>query len=583
MLEVHAVDDGGWAIVGGPKAETFNTLDEALATYLEQCGSVPKAAKLRDADSLELNGAWRWLPACEQEPEPIKGTRIDGEALREAAVSLNTRATPVVIDGGPTPPGMLPSEVHGTPMTGGNTLANGWAHTAAILVDRSGNVELYLWSEVVPVVAREIDAGRMGGGSVDLRYKTLEGDAPRGVSLGSFALTNDPAVTTLDPANAPRARADGLMSAVRTCRFDGRVLRASNLTPRPRSTDMPPTQKKPALRGPAMDAENKIFGLFGIDPTDEDADCDLSNAIWAVRQAADAEEAIAAIMGGAPLEPAEVPGAAAASAVPAPAVAMASAAFRTAMAALSPLVVARDAKGLAKALRDAAAPMTPEQSAALMGQIQTVLGDIFGKPDATPAELFDMLNAAADQIKGALAAKAAPPAGSDAGAPPPVQANATPPAVQASATTRSAEDTAALAELAVLRADKARQTQLDEIDAAFSKAQRTIPATDRKQLAEDLLAQGDKAIRGRMLTNAIRAAGMQPITGTVMPAATRGGNDKQGDVPASLEKAVELVREEAKKSLRAGAHRDAVEAKARVIARKRWPSLAAAPVVTSEV
>mgnify|MGYP007100222907 CR=1 FL=1 len=31
----------------------------------------------------------------------------------------------------------------------------------------------------LPVVAREIDAGRMGGGSVDLRYKALEGDARR--------------------------------------------------------------------------------------------------------------------------------------------------------------------------------------------------------------------------------------------------------------------------------------------------------------------------------------------------------------------------------------------------------------------
>lgn len=613
--EVHASAGGGWDLVGsggGKHCETLrDALDSALAVIT---GGRSKPVYLRNPDTGEADGAWRWLPACEEEDAPIKGVRIDAEALREAAASLNARPTAIAIDGGPTPPGMLPSEVHGTPMTGGATPANGWAHWAVCVVNAAQRTELYLYGELVPVVARELDAGRIGAGSVDLRFQSVDGDAPRGVELASFALTNDPAVKTLMPPNSQRA-AEGALFAVRTYRL------ASTAVLRGKAPIMSKTKaKKKTLRGPATDAEAKLFALFGLDPADEDSDCDLIDAVFRVMQAADLEEAVDAINGVAPLEaPEEMAGTqAAALHPPEPSTAnptlddpskskptkshttdiplgQTQASVRAAIRSLTGDTL------LAKALR-AIDGLTQEQQDTWATQVLAALQDIFGMPDGSAADVMAALQGQADKIKGALAAQPtdAPPADAPTDATKPGDAAPTAPTPGGDAATMSAGTPDATAranttaDLVALRTEvthlrtqnevaqkrvaeleerEARRTLGDTISERFAKASRTLAPQDRDDLVSDLLALPDGPARERTIERALRAAVGGPLVSSVMTSTTAssvgGTQTGEGESAIDADTAVTRATEALKKE---GLRGPELHAKAYERARKDHPS-----------
>jgi hypothetical protein len=231
MTIVQASSRGFDVVVDGKATSSHATLRAALDAAR---GKVPCAAKvpfLRNPDTDAVNGAWRWLPATEEEPVAIGGVRIDAKAIEEMAASLNARATPIPVDGGPTPTGMLASQVHGTAHSGGATPANGWAHCGVVVLGADGLHELYLWAELVPSVAREIDAGRIALGSVHFGFGRLDGEAPRECVLVSHALTNDPAVTSLAPANSVRVGDRDLRSARRSRQLVGSRSSGATSTP----------------------------------------------------------------------------------------------------------------------------------------------------------------------------------------------------------------------------------------------------------------------------------------------------------------------------------------------------------------
>lgn len=618
--EVHA-SASGWDVVGAGGSQHFDTLRSALDAALPiVTGGRQKASYLRNPDTMEPNGAWRWLPACEEEDAPVKGVRIDAEALREAAASLNARPSAIAIDGGPTPPGMLPSEVHGTPMTGGATPANGWAHWAVVVVNAQGRCELYLWGELLPVVARELDAGRIGAGSVDLRFTSTEGDAPRGVELASFALTNDPAVKTLMPPNSQRA-AEGALLTTRTYRLAGlALLRGRNQAP---MSKLAKKSSKKTLRGPATDAEAKLFALFGLDPTDEDSDCDLIDAVFKLMQAADLEEVVDAVNGMGPLEAPEqgAPAVQAAALHPVDGVANPAVADpsksqptkshttniplgQTQASADSVRAAIRALTGdslLAKALR-AIDGLTQEQQDAWASQCLSVLQDIFGMPDGSAADVMAALQGQADKIKGALAAQPTQP--SDQGAPPndanapgdaapggdaaQMGANCDPKKVDATARANTTADLVALrTELTHLRGEadaarkrvvelearEARRTLGDDITARFSKAQRTLAPQDRDDLVSDLLALPEGPARERTIERALRAAVGGPLTTRVMTETTPGSaagtqtNEQAPEIDAdtAVVRSLEALRKE-------GLRGEELHTRALERARKDYPS-----------
>lgn len=254
----------GWRV--GEKA--YSTLREAIDAARSLVSTNGKSPFLRDPDTGEVNGAWRWLPATEEESAPIGGVRIDAVAIDEMAESLNSRSTPIPIDGGPAPDGMLSSDVHGTASTHGGTPANGWAHWAVSVAGSDGVVELYLWAELIPSVAREVDAGRIAMGSVHFGCERIEGeDSPRGCVLISHALTNNPAVTTLAPANSVRSTA----SAWRSRTIAGRVLRGGGekVAESIQRADEPQSegdnQPAEAQRGPGQDALAAVLQSIGAE------------------------------------------------------------------------------------------------------------------------------------------------------------------------------------------------------------------------------------------------------------------------------------------------------------------------------
>ncbi len=307
---VYRDADGAYTVTSGDSTSSYTSLREALDAALPAVATHEKAARLRDEKSGDLNGAWRWLPATDVEAVAKGGVRIDATAIREMADSLNTSPRPVPIDGGPTPEGMAPSPVHGTAFDSG-TPANGYAHWAVVVEGPTvDDAKLYLFAEVMPHIAREIDSGRLAEGSVHFGYSSVDGELPRGVELISHALTNDPAVKTLAPANSVR----GLTLGTRTVSMVG-ALRARPIT-RTREKSMKKiairagltaivneTAKKAgkdaeAVRGPALDKLAQLATSLGIDINDEmdseSWESPIDQAICALKNAAKVEKILEA-------------------------------------------------------------------------------------------------------------------------------------------------------------------------------------------------------------------------------------------------------------------------------------------------
>ena len=478
----------GWRVLDGDAVlSTHERLSDALDAALPSVATT-KTARLRNPDTGELNGQWRWLPASDEDSEPLKGALLDAESLRELAMSLNARPSPIAIDGGPTPPGMLPSEVHGTAYTGGGTPANGWAHYALVARALSGMHELLVWSELVPTVARELDAGRVATGSIhfDATHIDASNGAARGMVFRSHALTNDPADVSLEPANAPRRR---------TSTLSGRTLRSS--------VSGAPIMTKPSTRGASADALAKLFALFAIPADDDDAMYKLSDAVYALKETAKAEKAAEAINAGGAPAPAAEP---------------------------------------AEARSATRAEMAPEEAMAWHTKALTVLADIFGTPDADAATLLDALVAASEKIKGALAAA---PAETVAAKDAPVDGGKTPDEKEMPEA-RSAGERAGLealrSEMASLRSENVRMTNelvgLAPVLKAHkrSKAAEAVDA-DAKKRARGLAGASREAMIDAHLHSpeayaAAWAVFDAPPVGSVMRTAT-GGTAEPASVTAS--------------------------------------------------
>lgn len=291
-VPVYVRPEGGrWALVASESDEALSehdTVREALDAALtgDEAPLRTKSAVLRTDG--EPDGVWRWLDASAEEDESIGRARITARSLWEMAASLNSRATPIPVNGGGAPGAeYVASEAHGDATSGGDHAANGWAHAAAIVLDKDGRTHLYLRAELLPEIAREVDRGRLAFGSVFFAYESADPDddyAVSGATLISHALTNDPAVTTLT-AGSERHNAAGAQVAFRTTR----------------STPIMP--KNTAKRGPAYDVLKTIADMLGVDIGDEmEGDAwysPITDRIQALKGQAVVEEIVE---GGAPAE-----------------------------------------------------------------------------------------------------------------------------------------------------------------------------------------------------------------------------------------------------------------------------------------
>lgn len=297
---VHTAEGWQVAATGDVHASLRDALDAALASVATH----EKPAYFRDDEGAEI-GAWRWLPAVAEEDAPLGGVRIDATTIEEMALSLNGSTRAIPIDGG-TPD----SPAHGT-MVDPGTRANGRGHWLVTVADADGRAEGYLWAELLPDVAADVDLGRLGEGSVHLRFGRKDGDAMRDVEYASHALLNDPGVVTLAPANSVR----GAESAWRSVPMAGRAMpggkrsqtRAAGvsrgtetmkITLRAKLTEA--TKKlAEAKRGPALDKLTEIAAALGVDLDAEMAadswDSPTVAAISSLKQLASAEKVLEAL------------------------------------------------------------------------------------------------------------------------------------------------------------------------------------------------------------------------------------------------------------------------------------------------
>lgn len=203
----------GWEVVEGDRVlSTHASHIEALDAALARNGGRSKDALLRDPDTKDLNGAWRWLHATDVEDAPAyDGARIDETTVAQAVASLNSQPLPRPINGGaPDSPAHAPS---------GDSIATGYAHHAVTVVDSDGRHGAYVIAELVPSVARVVDSGRVAWTSIGLGGSVGDDATIRDAEFDHLALTCTPAIKTLTPSAAIRAPGERFV-AVRTHRLN---------------------------------------------------------------------------------------------------------------------------------------------------------------------------------------------------------------------------------------------------------------------------------------------------------------------------------------------------------------------------
>lgn len=518
MADVVASSDGYVTASG-----TFDTLREALDAVLPAIATSEKPLYFRDGDTGDLNGEMRWLPACDVEGAPVRGIRIDEEAIVEMAASLNSNPRAVPINGGPTPSGLLPSQPHGD-IVDSSTLANGRAQWG-VVVDEGTTTKLYLYAEVMPHIAREIDVGRLAEGSVCFDWQTTEetpeGPVPRGVEFISHAFTNDPAVKTLEPANSVRGaiRIHPLTGAMRAARTKGTATMAKKISIRAGLvTILDATAKKAgkdvaSVRGPALDKLTAVAAMLGISIDDEmsaDAwESPTSRAVSVIKDAAMEEKILDAVIG--------TPAAATAK--------------RAARAALPGMDAAQMDSWMADMLKE--------------GQRLT------GKADATPAEVLDLLKAGAD---GSLAGAGGGAAGAgdtqgqvDGGN---MTANETQRAARAEMNGLKSNLQALEArvstqdkELSAFRARELRANVEKQIVEAARIAKRVAPSGEgRENALEDAVAIANESARGRYIEGYVaRLAPAAMVMDDEGTEESRGGTQRDADGGAlTSDEAIEI-------------------------------------------
>jgi hypothetical protein len=227
----------GFDLVGddGAILASHGTMRGALDAARPLLGATQHEPHLREEG--EPVGQFAWLDAAAVEPSDPDGF-FDADALTELAVSLNTGAMPIPIDGGAAKE-LSPSPVHGT-ADDSSTPANGWGH-AGVIVERTDGPHLYMLAELWPSVAKDVERGRIAYGSVlAMTPQRAESGAYRGCRLVGHALTNVPVIRTLTPSTAVRAYAH--------------AVRSISMTTKPTDPKAPTKKADPPAAPPVVEA-----------------------------------------------------------------------------------------------------------------------------------------------------------------------------------------------------------------------------------------------------------------------------------------------------------------------------------------
>lgn len=498
--------DGSFSVVDRESGEALATSLASLVLALDTLRALPGFAEadptsaastrtrvpLRDAETREEVGVWRWLDASAEESKAgPDGSRVTAAGIQSMAAHLNADPEPAQLDGGVIP-SLGASGVHASLKDSG-TLARGWAYVGAVWIDATERPHLALYCEVFPEVDVAIDTGALAFGSIGFAWSI---DNPDDQVLIQHSLTNRPAVPGLVPGSAMR-------TATTT---NGRRYSRGPLT----KVNAMPTDPKMSARGPAADKLAQVQASLGIPPDTKPDDlwCQMWDAVSALKQGATLEKIIEG--GGAPaLARAE---------------GESDDAYTARIAKLKP-----ETAPAARAVGGLEGPALEDWASQMLALVQGWMG----KADATAADVLAFGTENSDKIKGALAA--APPADTTAAesqVPPP--AAAPPPAgysraeaigLESRVRTVESERDKANERVAELEKKHARRELQDHVAKRFADAKLTLVDASRDELVEMCVGKPE-AEQKKILDLALRAAAAPP-QGTVMSARGQGGGGEK--------------------------------------------------------
>lgn len=583
-VRAEAAADGTWRLVATGSGEILSSehasvraaLTAALA--LEAVSGFVKNANLRQDG--EPDGVWRWLDATAVEDEPIVDkdggqSRIGEGAIWGMAESLNARGSAIPINGGGGPEGLKDSAPHGDAYTGGDHPANGFAHVGLVAIDATGRAHLFIYSELLPEIAAEVDRGRLAYGSVRFWFDGVdESDnfAVTNAGLISHALTNDPAVTTLT-AGSERYREPGqvqLRRAVRSRWFPDqerttmttidqiRALHATATASTGTAAERYRAARELATqtRGAVGDLLKDVAAIFGLTLEEIRADhWKLPDAVFAMLDALKLEEALA-VANGAPKPAAEPPAG------------EVSAEARESLRGMAKRGYVLGAVLSQRAVED----MEGEALDAFAADVLAFGRKVLGKPEAPAADVLAELQAVEEKVLAALADEdAEEPADPPADDPKPKEGEAASADLRAAYRARNAERAKAKALGAKVAYFEAR----DWLDAELAKRSAkigkplTLPKDKRERWTQMSLKAGREVVL-ELIDGLSAPPQGNPMLDTETPA-----NAKD---PASQIEAFDACMEDARTHVLKTSPDDAsrehvVRAAAQKIARERWPDI----------
>jgi hypothetical protein len=547
-----------WALVDTATDETVSThatSRDALNAALDRSDVAPLVKRANLREDGEPVGAWRWLDASAEEDQPVDGSRITAASLWEMARSLNERQSAIPINGGGAPrTGTGDSMPHGDAYTGGDHLANGWAHVGLPVLDEGGRTHLFLRSELLTEIAAEVDIGRLAYGSIRFGFDEIDAednDAIKGALLISHALTNDPAVTTLTAGSERRRDTEPAFVAMR-------------------SRKVTTMAKKTTQRGPVADVLSKIAGMLGISAEDlEDDPWKVSDAVWALQDAKKVEGILDAVSG-----------------VEAPA------AEESTVEAEARAVLRAIARGRAQRAED----MPVEEAVESADAMLTWAREVLGKPEATMEEAMAELEARKAEIGALLGTdtpEEPPPAVEEERAPeeededeedderePDVSTAEARAAVRATVRDTAAKPGAVRAAARALAVQNERYEAREWLDAQIAARKLAVNPDKRSKWTELAISKGRDVVL-EILDAQSRPPVTNPLDGVAEPGAAPESQKAAYDAcnDDAQRGADEDEAKRAKRDRRPVREvpRHEVRSRAQKLARERWPALFTAP------
>lgn len=553
---VTARAEGGYVVEeNGAELGTADSVHPDALRLVEGTQWFTAALERKQADKLSGGklAAGRWFHAARHEDTPaVQGGQLTREAIDEIVRNLAGIRKAPIVDGGD-----MASAPHGSVPDPGNTPASGFVLAGVRVTDADGSSNLWLYCRLHAEVDAKIDEREFVYGSVawidDAVFPFVDDDGKTieiGSRLISYALTSEPLQEGLEPHPARSGfaasmgptgvevakltaaipfltAADVAMQRPHVTAYARSAIQKRRLTINYNaplseqemgrmSRRQPMDVNTKRVRGPVKDALLDLAKTLGVEvPADLTPEA-VGQLMAAIGAAAEGEAALEMVGSEPPETQTETPPDTQTETPP----------------------PARAVEGLEGDAIDA-----------FVTQVLAWGRDVFGAPDATPAQVLELMAAATDAVKSAVSGEA-PAADNAADGGQPAEANAQTDeqartlraevfGLKRAAITRDAAVAKLEAENAELRGVKDAADVDELIDTKFRAAKIAPPEGDaRKELRELALEEPDPTKRAKLIDTTLKQVNRPPMGVRTAPTA----KTPKGGAPLTEQDAFEAAK-----------------------------------------